>query len=115
MRYKGGCHCGKIAIEVEGELAAVISCNCSICRRKGSLLWAVPRDSLEVQARDDDMGRYVFNRHAIEHRFCRICGIHPFAEDAAGPMEPSAYINVRCLDDVDLTTLELIEFDGRSV
>ncbi|HPH14971.1 MAG TPA: GFA family protein, partial [Burkholderiaceae bacterium] len=28
--YKGSCHCGKIAFEVEGELTAATDCNCSI-------------------------------------------------------------------------------------
>jgi hypothetical protein len=110
MRYKGSCHCGKVAIEVEGEISGVISCNCSMCRRKGPLLWAVPRDQLKVVAQEDDLGRYSFNRHQIEHRFCLTCGIHPFAEQAA-----SAYVNVRCLEVVNLEALEVIGFDGRSV
>ena len=35
MNYKGSCHCGRVAIEVEGELGGVASCNCSMCQRKG--------------------------------------------------------------------------------
>ncbi|TGS95616.1 GFA family protein, partial [Mesorhizobium sp. M8A.F.Ca.ET.213.01.1.1] len=31
MLYKGGCHCGKVAYEVEGEIGGVVRCNCSIC------------------------------------------------------------------------------------
>jgi hypothetical protein len=60
-------------------------------------------------------GTYVFNKHAIEHRFCRICGIHPFAEDAASEGEPSAYVNIRCLEDIDLASVPVIDFDGRSL
>lgn len=37
MKYRGSCHCGAVAFEVEGEIQSVLSCNCSICRRKGSL------------------------------------------------------------------------------
>jgi hypothetical protein len=48
LLYKGSCHCGNIAFEVEGELAQTVSCNCSICSRKGALLWAVPRDKLRL-------------------------------------------------------------------
>ncbi|MFZ1244960.1 MAG: GFA family protein, partial [Azonexus sp.] len=43
MIYKGSCHCGKVAFEVEGELTNLMDCNCSICQRKGALLWFVPR------------------------------------------------------------------------
>jgi hypothetical protein len=33
MKYKGGCHCGKIAFEVEGELNGATACNCSASGR----------------------------------------------------------------------------------
>jgi hypothetical protein len=81
MRYKGSCHSGKVAFEVEGELEGAVACNCSICSRKGALLWAVPRDQLRLLTPEDGMGRYTFNNHVIEHRFCRTCGMHPYAED----------------------------------
>ena len=35
MTHKGSCHCGRIAFEVEGDLAQVMECNCSHCSRKG--------------------------------------------------------------------------------
>ncbi|HEX6635136.1 MAG TPA: GFA family protein, partial [Usitatibacter sp.] len=34
MVYKGSCHCGRVAFEVEGDIGAVIECNCSICSKK---------------------------------------------------------------------------------
>src|SRR5215467_183829 len=48
MKYKGSCHCGNIAFEVDGELSEVVTCNCSICQRKGALHWAVSRDKLHL-------------------------------------------------------------------
>ena len=48
MKYRGTCHCGKIAFEVEGLIEKAMACNCSICSRKGSLLWFVPREQLTV-------------------------------------------------------------------
>jgi hypothetical protein len=114
MLYKGGCHCGKVAFEVEGELGGVVRCNCSICARKGALLWAVPHNSLRLVAWGDDLGKYTFGKGAIVHRFCRTCGIHPFAEDIGLGAERGAYVNVNCLDDVDLAAIQVFDFDGRS-
>lgn len=37
MNYKGGCHCGRIAFDVEGEIDQVMECNCSICTKRGYL------------------------------------------------------------------------------
>ena len=48
MQYHGSCHCGNVAFEVEGELSGAMACNCSICSRKGSLLWSVPRDKFKL-------------------------------------------------------------------
>lgn len=45
MLYTGSCHCGRIRFEVEGEVDSGLACNCSMCSRKGSLLWFVPRDN----------------------------------------------------------------------
>ena len=115
MLYKGSCHCGRIAFEVEGELTGAVACNCSICARKGALLWAVPRASLHLLTPEDEVGRYTFNNHVIEHRFCRTCGMHPYAEDAGSKDDRSAYVNIRCLEDVDPAAIPVQEFDGRSM
>ncbi|CDX20362.1 Glutathione-dependent formaldehyde-activating protein [Mesorhizobium plurifarium] len=114
MLYKGSCHCGKVAFEVEGELGMTVRCNCSICRRKGALLWAVPHETLNLVAWGDDLGRYTFGKAQIAHRFCRTCGMHPFAEDVSQGSGRTAYININCLEDIDLATIEVVEFDGRS-
>ena len=48
MKYRGSCHCGKVAYEVEGEIQETYSCNCSICSRRGSLLWFAPREKFRL-------------------------------------------------------------------
>jgi hypothetical protein len=58
MKYKGNCHCGRVAFEVEGEIKGAIACNCSICQRKGSLLWAVPRHKLHLLTPEDAASTY---------------------------------------------------------
>lgn len=115
MRYRGSCHCGKVVIEVEGELTGAVECNCSICARKGALLWAVSRDKLRLLTPEKDLGRYTFNTHRIAHRFCRECGLHPFSEDTGSDAERTAYVNLRCLEGVDLAGLPIQQFDGRSM
>ncbi|WP_459618233.1 GFA family protein [Bordetella sp. 2513F-2] len=114
MKYRGSCHCQAVQFEVEGTVDGALSCNCSICRRKGALLWFVPRTALSVQAADDALATYTFNRHVIQHRFCRTCGIHPFGEGQAPDGTAMAAINLRCLEDVDLASVPVREFDGRS-
>lgn len=116
MHYKGSCHCGRIAFEVEGEIGTVIECNCSICARKGSLLWFVPRENVRFLTPESSASEYLFNKHHIHHRFCPTCGIHPYAigrEPKQG--RDMAAINVRCLEGVDLAALQVKRFDGASL
>ena len=66
--YQGSCHCGKIAFEVEGELTAATDCNCSICQRKGTLMWFVPRTQLRLLTPPEAMSTYTFNKHFLHLR-----------------------------------------------
>ena len=115
MNYKGSCHCGKVALEVEGELNGATACNCSMCFRKGSLLWFVPRDQLHLLTSEADLGTYTFNKHVIKHRFCPTCGIHPYGEGTDPKGNRMAAINIRCLEGVDLESIPVQQFDGRSL
>ncbi|AOI71399.1 aldehyde-activating protein [Burkholderia ubonensis] len=114
MLYRGSCHCGDVQFEVDGELTGVMACNCSICRRKGALMWFVPRASLYLLTPEENLASYTFNKHVIQHRFCKRCGIHPFGEGADPKGNRMAAINVRCLDDVDIDALPVTHYDGRS-
>ena len=115
MIHKGSCHCGQVAFEVEGTIDSVLACNCSICRRKGSLLWFVPRDKLRVASGDDSTKAYTFNKHVIKHRFCPACGIHPYGEGSDPKGNAMAAINVRCLPEVDLDSLKVQHYNGRDL
>ncbi|MFC5578837.1 GFA family protein [Lysobacter niabensis] len=112
--HQGSCHCGKVAFEVEGEIDSGLACNCSICQRKGSLLWFVPRAQLRVTTGEDALTTYTFNRHVIRHLFCPVCGIHPFGEGTDPKGNAIAAINLRCLTDIDLDSVPVHHYDGRS-
>ena len=115
MKYRGSCHCGRIAFEAEGEIGDVVACNCSICQRRGSLLWFVPPDRMHLLTEPDAVGTYTFRTHAIKHRFCPECGMHPFGETVTPTGEQVFAVNVRCLEGIELETLRVQHFDGRSL
>ena len=113
MNHKGSCHCGQISFEVDGDLQQVMECNCSHCSRKGFLLWFVPRHQFKLRG-SEGLSTYTFNKHIIEHKFCAKCGCAPFAYGKDGSGAEMAAVNVRCLPDVDLSSLKRIPVDGRS-
>ena len=114
--YTGGCQCGKVRYQVEVDLEKpVISCNCSMCGRSGTLLTFVPASEFTLLSGEDALTDYRFNKHAIHHLFCSVCGIKSFARGTGPGGKEMAAINVRCLDGVDPGALQVKSFDGRSV
>jgi len=117
MSYQGSCHCGRVAFEVDvASIDSAMSCNCSLCRRRGTLLAFAPREQLRLRTPESDQATYTFNRHVIQHHFCPTCGIATYGE-AVDPRsgKPMAAINVRCLPDLDLDALKIDHFDGASL
>lgn len=115
MIHKGSCHCGQITFEVDGDLKKVIECNCSICSKRGTLHWFLPREKFRLLTSGEVMSTYTFNKHRIKHRFCPKCGCAPFGEGIAPSGNYMVAINARCLDGVDLSGIERGHFDGRSL
>jgi hypothetical protein len=115
MKYKGSCHCGKVAFEAEGDIGTVLACNCSMCRRKGSLLWFIPKAQFHLLTPDANAATYLFNKHVIRHRFCATCGIGPYAEAQDRQGHPMAAVNVRCLEGIDPESFPVKHFDGASL
>ena len=115
MKYSGSCHCGRVAFEVEGTIDSLVACNCSMCGRRGSLLWFVPRSEFELRSDEGASSVYEFNKHVIKHRFCPVCGIHPYAEGRDPNGNAMAAVNVRCLEGIDLDALPVAHFDGRAI
>lgn len=113
--YTGSCHCGRVRYEVNLDLSKpVISCNCSMCGRSGALLAFVPAAEFKLLSGEDSLTDYQFNKHVIHHTFCKVCGIKPFARGTSPTGAETRAINTRCLEGVDLASLQIMPFDGKS-
>lgn len=110
--YSGSCQCGAIAYEVEADLDRTFACNCSRCRRMGFVLTFVPEADFRLTA-TGEYREYLFNKHAISHRFCPVCGVEAFAVGQQDGQTMIA-VNVNCLDGVDARKLDSVAVDGAS-
>ena len=113
--YSGGCHCGRVRYKAEVDLNRVMSCNCSICRKRGMLVAPAADDKFKLESGADALTDYQFNRKVIHHFFCKVCGVGSFARGVGPNGVEMVAVNVRCLDDLDLDGLNLIPFDGKSL
>ena len=115
MHYQGSCHCGRIKFEIDGTIEGAATCNCSICERKGAVMWFVPREQLKLLTPDANAAAYTFNKHRIRHRFCPTCGMHPYGEGVGPDGKASAAINLRCIEGIDLAAIPTRQFNGRAL
>ena len=93
----------------------VISCNCSICTKRGLLPTFVKPEQFNLLSGQDDLIDYQFGRKNIHHLFCRGCGVESFARGTAPDGSEMVALNVRCLDDADIAALALTPFDGKHI
>jgi hypothetical protein len=109
--YRGGCHCGRVAFEVDGPIERVSECNCSMCAKKGFLHWIVSPDRFRLRTPREALTTYRFNTGQAQHHFCTVCGIHSFYVPRSDPDKID--VNARCLEGVDVAGLSVTSFDGR--
>jgi hypothetical protein len=109
---EGGCHCGAVRFRVEVPEFTASECNCSMCTMKGILHLIVPVERFQLLKGEAQLTTYSFNTHVAKHRFCRVCGIHPFYTPRSDPDKVD--VNIRCLDGDAWRRFQLTRFDGKN-
>jgi hypothetical protein len=115
QHYHGSCQCGAVRYEADADLDQTVTCNCSRCQRLGSVLVFTPRDKFALLSGEANLTEYLFNKHAIQHLFCKTCGIESFAYGAMPDGAPMAAVNATCLEGVDPRSLNSHHYDGRNM
>jgi len=111
--YRGSCHCGAVAFEIETEFTEFTKCDCSLCRKKNAVMTKVHESAFKLIRGEADLGLYQWNTNTAKHHFCKSCGIYTFHRKRITP--DFLGVNVYCLDDADITDVKIIEVDGISM
>lgn len=106
----GGCHCGEVNFKVLDSFSKITRCDCSICNKKGFLHIIVTKDCFELVSGSEELSSYQFNTKTANHLFCKKCGISSFYIPRSHPDGYS--INARCVDDLDFSQVEFVDFEG---
>ena len=111
MTVTGSCHCGAVRIAVPGAPEWVASCNCSICRRTGSLVAYYRPAEVRVEG---ETATYVTGDRFIRFHHCPVCACkthwsaNPEAlagdlpEEVRAALAERMGINARLLDGFEL-------------
>ena len=95
------CHCGEVEAEInlDGDLAKVIKCNCSICKRKNAVMSMVKNEDFKIIKGKNKLKLYQFYSKVAKHYFCSNCGIYTHHNPRSNPKMYG--INIACLEGVD--------------
>ena len=112
--HSGSCHCGAVRFEVDIDLAQVSRCNCTVCTKTAWLGAIVKPAAFRLLAGEASLSVYEWGFKISRRHFCSHCGIQCFAR---GELEVlgGAYvsINVNVLEDVEVSALPVVHWDGR--
>ena len=95
MAVSGSCHCGAVRIEVPGAPERLGRCNCSFCKRTGSLMAYYPDDG-GVRVEGETVA-YIWGDRMISQHHCRVCGCFT-GWRSTGESHGKVGINARLLD-----------------
>ena len=107
----GACHCGQVRIDLPDHPAALVNCNCSICRRIGALWAFYERDDLRIAGHPEHTTGYVWGARTITTFRCNGCGCVTHWEPLAAGKTKFG-INLRNFDPHELGEVRLRRFDG---
>ncbi len=113
--YRGGCQCGAVSYEVDVDIDAAITCNCSRCKPMGFVLAFTPPAKFDLQSGRENLSEYLFNNKQIRHLFCSTCGVESFAYGKTPDGNEMVAVNVNCLQGVNPRALQTKQYDGASV
>jgi hypothetical protein len=103
--YKGSCNCGKVRFEVDADLDHVQVCDCSTCRRRGALNHRLEERDFRLLTPIEELSLYQWHTKTAKDYFCPNCGILPFRRPRTALHLWT--VNVRCLEDLDLSTIPI--------
>lgn len=108
---EGSCHCGKVRITLDSAPSEVTDCNCSICRRYGTL-WGYYHPKQVQVSEDVPTDIYLWNKRWIEFHRCTECGCVTHWTAAGNPSADRMGVNIRLMAPEILTAAKVRCFDG---
>ena len=109
------CHCGGVEIEVNvlDQFKKVMRCNCSLCKRRGTIMTMVGSEDLKITKGKELLKLYQYHTKTAKHYFCSNCGIYTHHNPRANPAMTG--FNLGCIDKINTFELEkVVVNDGQN-
>ncbi len=99
------CHCGEVEIQInlKKNIDELMRCNCSMCKRKGTMYTIIKKEDLKIIKGEKKIKTYQFNTKVAKHHFCSECGTHTHNLRRS---DPNTYgVNMGCVDEIEANEL----------
>jgi hypothetical protein len=108
------CHCGVVRVEVPRKPRSLTSCNCSICRRYGTL-WAYYKASeVGVIGASGATDEYSWGDKSLRFVRCRTCGCITHWEPIRRKEDSRIGVNARNFEPDSVGSIRIRRLDGAS-
>jgi hypothetical protein len=109
---KGSCHCGAVHWTFDGVPADATACNCTVCRRYGTL-WAYGHVDEPISV-SGPTGTYIWGPKTIGFHFCPTCGCIAYWRGLKPGKSGKTRIavNLRLADPEAVATIRVDQFDS---
>jgi hypothetical protein len=108
------CHCGAIRIEVPRKPLSLTNCNCSICRRYGTLWAYYKASSVRLHGAARTRAEYSWGDRRIKFVRCRTCGCITHWEPVRPRQGSRVGVNARNFEPSILDAVRIRRLDGAS-
>ena len=109
---EGSCHCGLVEWRFEGRPLWATACNCTVCRRYGTL-WAYDFEGEQIRV-SGETSSYVRGERSLGFHFCPSCGCVAYwrarATDENGRRRIA--VNLRLAEPELVADIAVHHFDG---
>lgn len=107
----GSCHCGNVTWQFKGMPEGATACNCTICRRYGTL-WAYDFENELIEVVGST--KVYIRGKAIEFHFCPTCACvtHWRAQHLESDGRRRIAVNLRLTEPEPIAKIPIDHFDG---
>ena len=108
----GRCHCGAVSFEFNHEVEWLTDCNCSICRRLGTLWAHAPMQKVTLHSEEGATLAYIWGDRELAFHSCKTCGCTTHWEPVKPTEDSPMAVNCRLAEPEQIAHLRVRQFDG---
>jgi hypothetical protein len=106
------CHCGAVRISIPRAPETLTNCDCSVCRRYGTLWAYYSKDEVAIEAEPGTTESYSWGKKSIQFVRCTTCGCVTHWEPIVATRGPRMGVNARNFEPAQLGAVRVRRLDG---